>query len=244
LNISPSQFRFKPDRQRFCDHDCLVVMIDGSLPRELWLDPKRDFVPICYVEECDVMGVRMKNRINIQYAQSTDGTWIPSAWNTIFFDNEGLTEQYAATTVTNFAFNTSKANEFDFQFPPNTWVYDERTDEHSIVLPTGLIAPISRDELQSEMTYLQLWRKGTWIGRAFNFTIGPYRTVIARPLAFIAALSIATILATLLYRRHRLRTKPFLELELQIASGQPLLKDLPGSRCDLIAHHRDTGQSR
>lgn len=157
LNSSPAKWQLKDKPELISGHQCLVLVDSTSLRREYWLDPERDMIVRRFIEDCDVLGVRMKNRFDIQYSQAPDGTWIPSSWTTVFIDNHGLMEQYAATTVIN-AWLNKKLDEdvFHVDFPPKTWVYDEAVDSHYLVQSKQKPKAITRAELESGLTYADL----------------------------------------------------------------------------------------
>jgi len=165
LGMSAARCRIDAMSTEFRGRECCVLVDGTGLRREFWLDVDRDHVPLSIRIECDVLGARMTNRIDIEYFQDADDRWLPSGWTTVFLDNYGLMEQYAPATVIEATANPKiNGEDFSAEFPVGTWVYDESTHEHAVVAAEGASVPISESELRQGLTHAELAARGTWRG--------------------------------------------------------------------------------
>jgi hypothetical protein len=205
LGLLPSMCRIDAAVQLFDGRECRVLVDDSGLRREFWLDGERDFAPVSLRMECDVLGARMRNRIDVEYYRNADGHWLPSGWTTVFYDNYGLMEHYSAATVIDAAANPAvSGQEFEPTFPVGTWVYDEPSKTHAIVTAGGNREPITESELRTGMSYAELAARGTWRGKA-GAIVKVLRQWPVVPL--VVMLLLAGAAAGWLRRRMRLRTR-------------------------------------
>ena len=166
LGVSPATCRIESATEPIQGRECCVLVDETGLRREFWCDSERDYVVLSYREECDVLGARMNNRIDISYSEDEHGNWLPSAWTSVFFDNHGLMEQYAPATVIVATTGPEIDDEtFAVEPPAGTWVYDETIAEHHIVGVSGKPQPIAVSELREGLTHADLIARETWTGR-------------------------------------------------------------------------------
>jgi hypothetical protein len=167
LNIHPENLSLNEDRVHLNGRECLIVYDRWGLGREFWVDPSREFIVVRYIENCDVMGARMKTQIDISYQAHDEVGWIPSGWRTIFYDNHGLMEQYAPTIVTDYSINESVSPEnFQPSFPAGTWVFDESIRDGYLVRASGGKRIVTADELQRGVNYVDLVQTDSGMARS------------------------------------------------------------------------------
>ena len=205
LGVSPATCRIESASEPIQGRECCVLVDETGLRREFWCDAVRDFVVLSYREECDVLGARMKNRIDISYIEDESGNWLPSAWTSVFFDNHGLMEQYAPATVIVATTGPELDDEtFAVEPPAGTWVYDETTAKHHIVGAGGGPQPISAAELNEGLTHADLIARQTWTGRAGRAVRGAWRRAWLR---FAVFLTLFGAVSGWLQRRRSIRVR-------------------------------------
>ena len=186
LGVSPEDCRIEPVREAIQGRECCVLVARSGQRREFWLDPERDFIVLSYREDCNVLGARMQNRIDIQYRQDATGLWLPDAWTTAFFDNHGLMEQHAPATVLTATTNAKISGDaFATELPRGTWVYDEESGEHHIIGTDGTRQPIAAAELREGLTHAQLIARESWLAQAGRAIRSAWRQTWSRFVLFL-----------------------------------------------------------
>lgn len=111
-------------KARVEDHDCYVLeRARGGAAEQYWVDPRMEYVvrKIVYrVGAADVF------TLEASYAESSFG-WVPSAAATATRDEKGGSLESSITDVEAFEINVKvKPNELEVDFPPGTFVVDQR----------------------------------------------------------------------------------------------------------------------
>jgi hypothetical protein len=124
------------------EKSCLVVRpprppLFSTGQMELWIDPERDYVPLKCLETYRDRDDVITHETRFSYRKSPEGVWIPTGWVVVRIDSKEYIELERAT-VTRFELNpTIAADEFDWSFPPGTWVRDGTDKTEYIVTPNG-----------------------------------------------------------------------------------------------------------
>jgi hypothetical protein len=117
------------------DRDCLVLRkVSGQRFDEWFVDPDRGFT----INRYEVR-VRedLKVRIDLTYHEGPNGTWLPSAWHSLFFAGGALLSDCNGT-ISSVTVNVPVAAEkFELAFPANTWVTDHLRKKSYLVRADG-----------------------------------------------------------------------------------------------------------
>lgn len=142
------------------EHKCLLLRDTSgthSIYDELWLDAKRDFIPLR-----EIIFSRGKAVLQIDWEgyKKEEAIWVPVSWKVQELKNDGVNKTILGRALEYTVNQPIPLEEFEIEFPPRTWVIDRRfRDEHGnpshyIVKPSGK-RMIPREELVTK-TYQQL----------------------------------------------------------------------------------------
>ena len=105
----------------------------------IWVDPKRDYLPVRYSEERSGIEHCV---INIMYTRDDKEGWVPESWNSTMKDVDGRIELSDSASIRKFAINQPiPESEFNPILPAGTIISNNITEENFLVLPDGKHAP-------------------------------------------------------------------------------------------------------
>ncbi len=141
----------------------------GQQHREIWLDPKREYIPVRYRH---IIKGNVGMTADIEYQQHPDIGWVLKSWKVSQFGHGALQSLFRASTIRidSFVVGTKySAEQFDFSFPPNARVYDDRDKKMYMVLPNGDLQEQQRD---GTLTGPSISQGGWWQQYRWGIAIG------------------------------------------------------------------------
>lgn len=142
------------------DQMCYVlqprVPLKKQWQKSYWVDPDRDYIVLRIT--CGRSGYPPVYTVDIKHTQANSREYIPSAWKLI--ETGGSTNRILSqrsVSVTDYEINEDIAkSEFQFEFPPDTAIVDNRTNERSIMRENGEKRVVTHSELSRGAKYPDL----------------------------------------------------------------------------------------
>jgi hypothetical protein len=121
-----------------------------------WLDPKKDYVIRRFRSQSRV---RVLKQIDVRYQPHAVCGWVPVSWVCKEYSPEGAVLFTSTWEVLDLRINADQPSEqFEFTFPPQTWVYDQSKDKHYRVQADGTmreLASPNEEEVPGDSTVSQ-----------------------------------------------------------------------------------------
>ncbi|WP_339910974.1 hypothetical protein [Symmachiella dynata] len=131
------KFDITQERAAYQDRDCVVLRYQPTPTTkfELWLDPSRDFV---IVRQQFIRDGLVANQLDVEYLPVDETrVWLPQEWRFAMLDKKGKSLLSMNGTLTRAEINPTLPDaDFEFEFPPGTWVHEDKAHEH-IVMADG-----------------------------------------------------------------------------------------------------------
>ena len=131
----------------------------------IWLDPRRDFVPVHLQCAAITSGSNSGNYledITYYYKQAPEGAWVPAEWRYTLVDGETRIASAARVTGISLA-KDIQPNDFDVQFPEGTYVNDYCKGIDYIIHPGGKLEIITAENMPDWMKQ-QLEKESRMLG--------------------------------------------------------------------------------
>ncbi len=153
-------YKLLPNREMLDDRPCLLLAEQADARRNIhkswWVDPARDFVVVRY-NAIYTANKQPAIQMTLRHRQDPKHGWAPQAWRIDTFRPDGQLMDSNQCTVTDYQINLeAPAEEFQFEFPPGTLVYDHRASKEYIVRGDTSERIIEKHELGPEASYAKL----------------------------------------------------------------------------------------
>jgi hypothetical protein len=126
------------DRSMFIDEvlcNEYFIQTHPNFAVHFWMDPQRNYIVRRKVNYHDEM---ISLETNIRYRQDAVAGWVPSSWESSYFDHNGNLHTSWEVTVTNLQVNRPiEDSVFDLEFPEGCHVRDQRIGKEFRVLADG-----------------------------------------------------------------------------------------------------------
>jgi len=120
------------------------VMVLGHGEGDVWVDPKRDYLPIRYIVLRD--GVKVW-QMDLSFNHDERDGWVPNSWTINQLDRDGKARASESAKVLKFSINKPVADaEFELDLSAGAYVNDISAKQVYIVRPDGSRREIKRGE--------------------------------------------------------------------------------------------------
>jgi len=164
---------------RLCHELLAIPSLDWA--RSFWVDPSRDWVVLRFMDTSQAGIERWK--LDVEYREDADAVFVPKSWSLISRHSDGSLLLSVRSTVTLAEINPKLAlPEFDIDFPPGTFVFDDKSGGYFIQKQNGETRPVTPNEftrpyheLVSEPApsrYARLWSWPVIVGATFFMASG------------------------------------------------------------------------
>ncbi len=138
------------------------VLARSSLVISLWMDPTKDYVIRRISKQ---RNGKIVEQHDITYQRNALVGWVPESWARHFYLPEGGLQRTGKMKVLEMELNTAQPHQqFDLQFPPGTWVFDQRTMKDYRVQPDGSMSEVVPERKESAVGIDEPWyRRNVWL---------------------------------------------------------------------------------
>ncbi len=164
FNNFADKYEVEPARVIIEGRSCLQFKEAAPLPRGptriFCVDPERDYS----VVRCTILrgNKSIIQEYTYQAFEHSEFGWIPLKWSVIEMRGDGSFSTSRVATVASYRINDPiDPNEFVLEFPPGTWVNDQKTGSVYIIRPNGSHRRVLDEEIALNIPYERLLNSET-----------------------------------------------------------------------------------
>jgi hypothetical protein len=170
----------------------------------LWVDPTSEYSIVRYQSE---VNDRLDFRIDINYTPTPDHGWVPSGWEIVWMKPRGSIRESVSAKVSEYVLNEEgKIGEIALDYPPNTYVIDEKNGSRYIMKEGSSKRYITEDERRAPYSRLLETETGMAFARSRPWFLSGWFTV----LSVVVALAVSSYILIRLLRR---KSRPIIRAE-------------------------------